>query len=138
MKRGFTIMELLVVIGIFILMTAVLAPFIQFAKTRANAAKCVTNLRKISLGLHEYAARHDGDFPEGLGSLYPDYVDDEKVFDCPATKKIGSKIRPEYLYFTGLRETSSPNEIIARDLDGNHGKTRVSILRLDGVVEWKE
>lgn len=135
MKRAFTLIELLIVIGIFVLMTVILAPFVQFAKSRAAMANCATNLRKISLGLHEYAARESDAFPPDLGALYPDYIDDEKAFDCPASKRIGSKMKPDYIYTAGLAETSSPKEIIVRDADGNHGRAGKNVLRINGAVE---
>ncbi|RPI98155.1 MAG: type II secretion system protein, partial [Spirochaetales bacterium] len=120
MKRSFTFIELLIVAGIFFLTMALLAPFVHFAKSRANMARCATNLRKISLGLHEYAARNNGAFPADLVALYPDYIDDEKVFDCPASKRIGSKTKPDYVYTADLAETSSPKDVIVRDADDNH------------------
>jgi len=135
MKRGFTIIELLIVIGIFVLMTVILAPFIQFAKSRAAMMNCATNLRKISLGLHQYAARNNDAFPPDLEALYPDYIDDEKIFDCPASKKIGSKTKPDYIYIAGLAETSSPKDIIVRDAAGNHGRAGGNALRVNGAVE---
>lgn len=135
-RGGFTVLEILFVVGIFILMTIVLAPVIKFAKSRANTANCATNLRKISLGLHEYAARNNDAFPPDLGALCPEYVNDEKAFDCPATKKIGSKTRPDYDYTAGLTETSSPDEIIVRDEPGSHGRSGGNALRVSGAVEW--
>jgi len=49
-KKAFTIKELLFVIGVFIVMIAVLGPFVRMAKVRANRVECANNLRRISLG----------------------------------------------------------------------------------------
>jgi len=136
-RAAFTIVELLVVAAVFFVMLSALTPFVNMAKDRSRKIKCANNLRQISLGIHSYAADHEDAFPADLGSLYPSYVTNEKVFDCPATKKEGTATAPEYSYVTGLRESSDPKGAIAADLDGNHGKKAgKNVLRLDGTVEW--
>ena len=135
-RNGVTIVELAVVVGTFLLMVAVLTPFVRMAKNRANRITCENNLMRLSLGLHAYAANHNGSFPASLGELYPKYVDSEKVFDCPATKNIGTKDKPEYVYTTGRTELSPPKEIIVQDADGNHKKSGKNIARINGSVEW--
>lgn len=134
--RGFTLVELAVVVGIFFLMLMALAPFVHIAKERRGRITCAGNLMKISLGLHSYAAEHDGAFPPSLGDLYPDYVENERSFDCPAAKTPGTKEKPDYVYTAGLTELSGPKEIIVQDIDGNHKKAGKNILRINGSVEW--
>jgi len=133
-KKGFTIIELTVVVGIFFLMISVLMPFAQMAKARYHKITCANNLMRISLALHSYAREHGGKFPEDIGALYPDYVQDPELFNCPATKKRGAQAEPEYLYAKGLKAGS--REVIVEDIDGNHGKAGKNVLRVDGTVEW--
>jgi competence protein ComGC len=135
-NKGVTIIELIVVVLAFLLIIGALTPFVNMAKARSRRLSCANNVRKISLGLHSYAADHNDSFPAGLGELYPVYVDTEKVFDCPATKNIGTKEKPEYKYTFGLTEMTPPKEAIVEDLDGNHKKDGKNILRVDGSVEW--
>ncbi|MCX5686273.1 MAG: type II secretion system protein [Candidatus Omnitrophica bacterium] len=136
LKKGVTIIELLVVAGIFLAMIACLAPFVNMVKVRSQRIDCANNLRKLSLGLHSYALGHKGAFPASLGELYPNYADDRNAFDCPASKTMGTKDKPDYSYKAGLTESSDPREAIAEDLDGNHRKAGRNILRLNGAVEW--
>ena len=135
-NRAFTLIELAVVAGIFLLMIVALTPFVRLAKERARRITCANNLRKISLGLHAYAADHQDAFPTKLEELYPNYVEDEKVFDCPSSKTIGTKNSPDYKYAPGLTEYSPLKEVIVEDLAGNHNKSGGNILRIDGSVEW--
>ena len=133
--HGFTIIELVFVAVIFLIMTAVLAPFVKMAHQRAHIVNCGNNLRKISLGLHRYAADHNGSFPASLMDLYPDYVEDEKTFNCPANKTLGTKNVPNYAYITGLDESSPLKAVIVQDQDGNHKRRGKNILRINGSVE---
>ena|SRR3989338_7148257 len=133
--KGFTLIELLVVIGVFLLMVAFLTPFVQITRHRKARIACATNLRKISLGLHLYASDNKGAFPEKLGELYPNYVEDDRAFDCPETKTIGTPNNPDYNYTAGLTESSGPKKILVEDIN-NHKKFKKNILRLDGSVDW--
>jgi type II secretory pathway pseudopilin PulG len=135
-NKGVTIKELLVVVSVFLLVIGALTPFVNMSRARSRRMDCANNLRKISLGLHAYAADHNDAFPATLGELYPIYVDSEKVFDCPAVKSIGVKEKPDYKYTFGLTEYSPPKEVIVEDLDGNHRKSGKNIVRVDGTVEW--
>ena len=135
-NKGVTIIELIIVILAFLIIVGALTPFVNMARARSRRLECANNLMKISLGLHAYAVDHKDAFPGALGELYPQYVDTEKVFDCPQTKSIGTKDKPDYKYMFGMAEFSPPKDIIVEDADGNHGKRGKNILRVDGSVEW--
>lgn len=134
-KKGVTIMELLVVVGIFFIMIILLAPFVRMVKGRAHIINCENNLRALSLGLHNYAADHNEAFPPDLAALYPNYVGDKKAFDCPATNAVGTPEKADYRYIAGLTEASQPTTIILEDNDNNHKRRGKNILRINGLVE---
>lgn len=132
-KKAFTTIELLFVAAIFAVMSVILMPIAKAVKDRASRITCAANLRKISLGLHTFAADHDGKFPADLVQLYPKYVESENVFVCPSTKNSRGN---SYVYTSGLSEISDLRTVIIQDAEGNHRRQGKNILRIDGSVEW--
>ena len=54
-RRGFSLIELLVVIGIIAILLAFLFPALQAARTHATRLECMNNLRTIGHGMMMYA-----------------------------------------------------------------------------------
>jgi prepilin-type N-terminal cleavage/methylation domain-containing protein/prepilin-type processing-associated H-X9-DG protein len=117
-RRGFTLIEILVVIAIIALLMAVLTPALRKAKESARQTVCKSNLRGVGLGLLLYLQSNDyttadssqtnGFFWHTLrsssrltidneaywGTAYIDYIKETKVFGCPSFRQVAELIYP--------------------------------------------
>src|SRR4051794_11725450 len=93
--RGFTLVELLVVIGIIAVLIGILMPSLGNAREQARSLKCASNLRVLGQALFMYveqtryypgAMTHDGN---SSYSIWPTRLrqftkGNQEVFNCPS------------------------------------------------------
>src|SRR5688572_8198541 len=110
-RRAFTLVELLVVIGIIALLIAILIPVLGRVREQAKGAQCMSNLRQIGGALHMWLNENkhggtiatvqgvpskdqyvyyygtaplnpSGPAPTKYGFLWP-YLKNTAIFECP-------------------------------------------------------
>jgi prepilin-type processing-associated H-X9-DG protein/prepilin-type N-terminal cleavage/methylation domain-containing protein len=92
-KRAFTLVELLVVIGIIALLISMLLPALRAARDASDTVACSANLRQIGLAFHMYANANNGWLPMAYDQRPP----------YPQQRTWPAMIGP----FMGMRETST-------------------------------
>ncbi len=77
-RRGFTLVELLVVIGIIAVLIGILLPTLAKARESANAIKCAAHMRAVGQGMAQYLVPHIRDDDPAGGTI--DQPDIQSLF----------------------------------------------------------
>jgi prepilin-type processing-associated H-X9-DG protein len=141
-KRGFTLVMLLVVIGVLALLAAMLLPALAKAKQKAQRINCINNLKQCGLAFRLWEGDHDDKMPMAVpaakgGSLesttgaetfhhfqvMSNELSTPKILICPQDTRTaaGSFARlknPNVSYFVGL-EANDMNPQMFLDGDRN-------------------
>ncbi|MEO8137687.1 MAG: prepilin-type N-terminal cleavage/methylation domain-containing protein [Betaproteobacteria bacterium] len=70
-SRAFTLVELLVVIGIIAVLIGVLLPALNKARQQSQSVACLSNMRQLGQGLVMFAQEHKGYLPKGWFNARP-------------------------------------------------------------------
>lgn len=111
MKRGFTLTEILIAIGIIAILGAIIVPVGRGVLAKSHKLRCQGNLRDIGLALDSYCRDHNGRLPDlyamrssrssdvpVLETELRKYNSNPEVFRCPADREFYRKSGSSYAW----------------------------------------
>jgi len=117
-RKGFTLLELLVVVAIIALLAAILFPVFSRVRENARRSACMSNLKQLGLAIQMYNQDNDLRLPigtyfsgvnyvhfgQGWAGPLLQYTKDTQIFTCPddTTKVTGTNTEVSYAYNTNL------------------------------------
>lgn len=88
-EKGFTLVEILIVIAIIAMLAAMLLPALSGARERARRTTCLNNLKQIFAAFEMYAEDYYENYPADevaiYSTIYPDLIKTPHTFWCPST-----------------------------------------------------
>ena len=146
MSKTFTIIlyALGSILGFLVVLCLLLPYIIEFKGKDSERAAVELNIKSIGLAMIVYAEENDGEFPDMLSELYPDYISigNLKCFSYPNEKE--EIVTPKNIdssscfeCMDGLTWDVGPNTVIVREKSNDHWKElgRYEVL-VDGSVRW--
>lgn len=102
LKRGFTLVELLVVITIIAVLMGLLLPQLAQSKERANRIACAANLKSVGSMMELYYGDNENRYPftgvtsdsanKHFGLMFPRWLRDERIFICKSASTRGYRV----------------------------------------------
>lgn len=129
MRAGFTLIELVVVIGIIVVLAGILLPVVGRARASGQQATCLSNLRQINLAFHLYADANATRLPdpasaqESWESLLRAHIPTLGIYHCPSDGGLFDSLRSSYDW----RDTGDKHTTIA-------GRSILDVRRKDAVI----
>lgn len=149
-RRGFTLLELLLVTAIIGVLVGVLVPMISSVRRSMASVNCISNLRLIGVAFKQYALDNGGYLPDPFvnqqswEASLKTQVASSQIFLCPSDHEVGPTIGGSYDWRdTGKDDTTLAGRMLNQvdrwdavlvfdALPGWHAKEGMNAAFLDG------
>lgn len=116
-RRAFTLIEVLVVISIIGLLTALLIPAVQAAREAARRTQCANNLRQYGVAMHSYVADYESFPPLSSGYtaysphvLLLSYMEQASLYNNANLNLLANSIPNSTFVYAGIRTLWCPSD----------------------------
>jgi type II secretory pathway pseudopilin PulG len=141
---AFTLVELLVVIGIIALLISILLPALGRARDQAQRVRCLSNMKQLHLAFFEYAARNKDQVPLGYTNgfrqmNYMLYNGGSNTFQLYGVLWNAGIVKSPELFFCQIRSDDSNSFRTDRNPwppGATAGVTTRSSYSLRPVIDW--
>lgn len=110
-SRGFTLMELLIVVAIIAAVAALVVPFGKSMRAKSRQVACLNNLKEIGVGIESYLQDHSDTMPDiaagrktkeedvlVLETALADYIENPEIYHCPEDQEIFQETGSSYIW----------------------------------------
>ena len=151
-RRGFSLAELLVVIGIIALLASLILSTISRTRQSAQSTQCMANLHSIGIAFSQYAIDNNNRYPSPIATgaswenLLRRYLTQPLVFACPADDEVFVSVGSSYDWRDTpdavttaadkrVLDVTRANAVLAFEtLPGWHARHQMNALLADGGV----
>jgi len=137
-RKAFTLVELLVVIGIIAVLVGILMPALQGARRQADSVKCLSSLRQLGMCFQQYAINNKGFFP----CARHDFGNARPGFGLPGTTQLRWQDRLLYYVSGGTMQANSWKDLYDDVVNGTNNPDASKHLRensiLWGCPSWRK
>jgi len=85
-------MEVMVVVAIIGILATMMTSVVTSGRRQARQTDCKANLRQMGVAILVYRGEHNGANPPWLSAMYPEYLDDRRVFVCKSDRSKGEGV----------------------------------------------
>jgi prepilin-type N-terminal cleavage/methylation domain-containing protein len=137
LRAGFTLLEMLVVIGVIAAVAGVVVIAATRTRSTATSMNCLNNLKQVTHSLRSFAWDHKDRYPDpGVAEqpweqMIAKYLPNTNVLVCPADSEIAPATNSSYDW----RDTVVPNCTMAGKLYTDYSRSD-AVLTIESLPGW--